>query len=43
MFRYEVFMKYGMDPADEGGMERWGDLRDRAWNLAKSKELQITD
>lgn len=36
-------MKYGMDPADEGGMERWGDLRDRAWNLAKSKELQITD
>lgn len=42
MFLYDVFMKYGMDPAEEGGMERWGDLWDRVWNLAKSKEFQIT-
>lgn len=43
MVLYEVFMKYGMDPADEGGMDRWGDLWDRSWNLAKSKEFQTTD
>ena len=35
MFLYDVFMKYGMNPVEEGGMDRWGDLWDRAWNTAK--------
>ena len=43
MFLYDVFMKYGMNPAAEGGMDQWGALWDQAWNLAKSKEFQITD
>jgi len=42
MILYEVFMKYGMNPADEGGMDRHGDLWDQAWSLAKSREFQIT-
>ncbi len=43
MFLYDVFMKYGMNPADEGGMDQWGELWDQAWNLAKSRGFQITD
>lgn len=43
MFLYDVFVKYSMDPAAEGGVDQWGDLWDQAWNLAKSKEFQITD
>lgn len=35
MFLYDVFMKYGMNPVEEGGMDRWGDLWDDAWNMAK--------
>ncbi len=41
MVLHEVFMKHGMDVADEGGMDRWGELWDRAWNLAKANEFQI--
>lgn len=43
MVLHEVFMKHSMDVADEGGMERWGELWDRTWNLAKSKEFQVDD
>lgn len=35
MFLYDVFMKYGMNPVEEGGMDRWGNLWDRTWNMAK--------
>ena len=42
MFLYDVFMKYGMNPAAEGGMDKWGELWDQAWNLSKSKDFQIT-
>lgn len=42
MFLYDVFIKYGMNPATEGGMDQWGELWDQAWNLSKSKEFQIT-
>ncbi len=30
MFLHEVFMTYGMDVADEGGMEKYGHLWDQA-------------
>jgi hypothetical protein len=40
MFLYDVFMKYGMNPVEEGGMDRWGDLWDRAWNMAKASEFK---
>jgi len=39
MVLHEVFMRYGMDVADEGGRERWGDMWDAAWNVAKSNEF----
>lgn len=42
MFLHEVFMKFGMDVADEGGMEKYGYLWDQAWNLAKSHGFQLT-
>ena len=41
MFLYDVFMKYGMNPVEEGGMDRWGDLWDRSWNMAKAAEFKI--
>lgn len=31
----DVFLAHGMDPADEGGMEKWGNLWDETWTLAK--------
>lgn len=43
MILYDVFKKYGMDPVAEGGVDQLGELWDQAWNLAKSKEFQITD
>jgi len=36
MVLYEVFMQYGMNPVAGGGLDRWGDLWDRSWNLAKA-------
>jgi hypothetical protein len=41
MVLHEVFMKHGMDIADEGGRERWGEMWDAAWSLAKSNEFWI--
>ena len=41
MFLHEVFMRHGMDPADEDGMERWGVLWDQSWNLAKGNEFAV--
>lgn len=38
---HDVFLANGMDPADEGGMEKWGSLWDAAWNLAKSREFRV--
>ncbi len=38
---HEVFLSHGMDPADEGGAEKWGPLWDNAWNLAKASGFQI--
>ena len=34
-------MKYGMDVAEEGGIDRWGQLWDRTWNLAKANEFHL--
>jgi len=39
MVLHKVFMKHGMDIADEGGRERWGEMWDSAWNLAKSNDF----
>ena len=41
MVLYDVFMKHGMDPADEGGPDLWGDLWNCAWDLAKAREFQF--
>lgn len=38
---HDVFLAHGMDPADEGGMEKWGALWDAVWNLAKTREFRI--
>lgn len=32
---HEVFLAHGMDPAEEGGMNRWGSVWDEVWTLAK--------
>lgn len=36
---HEVFSRYGMDIADEGGRDRWGALWDDVWSKAKSAEF----
>ena len=41
MVLHKVFMRYGMDVADEGGVDRWGDLWNATWNLAKSREFNM--
>ena len=38
---HEVFMRYGMDVADEGGADQWGQLWDAAWNLAKKRDFAM--
>ena len=38
---HQVFLRHGMDAADEGGLDRWGDLWDATWNLAKFNEFRI--
>lgn len=43
MFLYDVFKKYGMDPVAKGGMDKWADLWNNAWNLAKARGFRITD
>ena len=37
---HDVFMRYGMDVTDEGGLDRWGRLWDETWNLAKANEFR---
>ncbi len=37
MVVYAVFLRHGMAPASEEGMERQGALRDQAWNLANRR------
>ena len=39
MVLHEVFMRYGMDVADEGGVDRWADLWNEVWNLAKARDF----
>lgn len=34
MVLHDVFVRYGIDVADEGGAEKWGHLWDAAWTLA---------
>lgn len=41
IFLYEVFMKYGMNPVEDGGLELWGALWDQAWNAAKASGFKI--
>jgi len=41
MVLYEVFMRHGMDVVDEGGMDRWADLWNATWNLAKSRGFRM--
>lgn len=41
MLLHEVFMRYGMDVADEGGAEKWGHLWDAAWTLAKTRDFAM--
>ena len=42
MVLHAVFLQHGMDAADEGGMDRWGELWDHAWNMAKAEEFLIS-
>ncbi len=42
MVLHEVFMKYGMNPVEEGGMDRWGDLWNRTWNMAKGSGFKVS-
>jgi aminoglycoside phosphotransferase len=41
MVLHEVFVRHGMDVVDEGGMERWADLWNATWNLAKSRGFRM--
>jgi hypothetical protein len=39
---FDVFIKYGMDIAAEGGRQRWGKLWDDSWQAAKAAEFWST-
>jgi hypothetical protein len=43
VFLYDVFKKYGMDPAAKGGMKKWADLWNSAWNVAKANNFRVSD
>lgn len=43
MILYEVFLKYGMNPVEEGVMDRYGELWSQTWILAKSQEFRVRD
>jgi len=43
MVLHNVFVKHGMDIADEGGRERWGVAWDAAWDLAKSNDFWVNE
>lgn len=38
---HEVFLSHGMDVADEGGLDRWAELWDSSWNLAKAAGFRV--
>ena len=38
---HSVFLQLGMDAADQGGMDRWRELWDHVWNMAKAEEFLI--
>ena len=38
---HEIFLSHGIDPADEGGVDKWGPLWNAAWNLAKASEFHV--
>lgn len=40
MVLHNVFVKHGIDIADEGGRDRWGDLWNDVWNKAKAAEFR---
>jgi hypothetical protein len=39
---FDVFMKYGMNIAEEGGRDRWGQLWDDSWTIAKASDFWTT-
>jgi hypothetical protein len=39
---FDVFMKYGMDIAAEGGRARWGPIWDESWTIAKASDFWTT-
>lgn len=41
MVLHAVFMRHGMDVADEGGLDRWADLWNQTWKLAKSRGFRM--
>lgn len=38
---YELFLRHGMDPAAEAGMDHYSALWGQAWDLARSRDLRI--
>lgn len=41
MAMYTALLGDGLDPTEEGSMERWGDLWDQAWSLAKASGFRL--
>lgn len=41
MALHAAFMRHGIDPADEGELERWIDLWNSAWNIAKASGFKL--
>lgn len=37
---HEVFLAHGMDIAVEGGRDRWGEIWDSVWNVARSRDFR---
>jgi hypothetical protein len=42
MVLHAVFFQHGMDAADEGGMDRWGEIWSQVWGMAKAEEFLIS-
>lgn len=41
MVLHEVFVRHGMGATEEGGMDRWADLWNLTWNLAKARGFRL--
>ena len=41
MVMHEVFLSYGIDCADQGSMDKWGQVWDAAWSLAKARAFHV--